>query len=201
MAREKKRYKRDHRWRDWAYARAVWVPTLGYNALLGRVLGVRNWWDAVDDTVIIGALPMIWDVRKLKELGVTGVVNTCEEYGGPVRRYKVAGIEQLHVPTVDFTHPSMESVKAGVEFIERHSQAGGKVYVHCKAGRGRSATIVMAWLMKHDRLTPAEAQQRLLEARAHVNRKLAQRPVIQKYFDQLRAEPPMPLGEPIDEEA
>lgn len=172
--------------RDWLYARAVWVPTLGYNMLLGRVLRLRNWWDFVDDSVIIGALPMAWDVKRLKKLGVTGVVNTCEEYGGPVKRYRLAGIEQLRVPTVDFTHPTLESVMAGVDFIERHVKAGGKVYVHCKAGRGRSATIVMGYLMQHHGMTPEEAQQRLLEARFHVNRRLATRPVVLAYYRQLQ---------------
>lgn len=174
--------------RDWLYARAVWVPTLGYNMLLGRVLRLRNWWDFVDDSVIIGALPMAWDVKRLKQLGVTGVVNTCEEYAGPVKRYQLAGIEQLRVPTIDFTHPTIESVAAGVDFIERHVKAGGKVYVHCKAGRGRSATIVMGYLMKHHGMTPEAAQRRLLEARFHVNRHLATRPVVLAYYRKLQSD-------------
>lgn len=172
--------------RDWLYARAVWLPTLGYNLLLGRLLKVRNWWDFVDESVIIGALPMAWDVQRLKELGVTGVVNTCEEYAGPVRNYRRAGIEQLRIPTIDFTHPPLENVEAGVEFIERHVNSGGKIYVHCKAGRGRSATIVMGYLMKRYHLTPAEAQKRLEGVRAHVNPGLALRPVVLAYYHELQ---------------
>ena len=37
--------------------------------------------------------------------------------------------------------------------------AGGKVYVHCKAGRARSATVAMCWLMKAKNMSAEEAQQ------------------------------------------
>ena len=67
------------------------------------------------------------------------------------------------------------------------AKQGGKVYVHCKAGRGRSATVVMGYLMKRYDLTPQEAQQRLVKVRPHVNPGLADRPVIKAYYDQLQA--------------
>lgn len=38
----------------------------------------------------------------------------------------------------------------GVAFIKKHSEEGSKVYIHCKAGHGRSAAIVFAWLMYND---------------------------------------------------
>ena len=47
--------------RPWAacwkmFARASFIPTLAYNVLMQR-LSSRRWWDRVDDTVILGALP------------------------------------------------------------------------------------------------------------------------------------------------
>jgi atypical dual specificity phosphatase len=56
-------------------ARAVYYPTLGFNILLGRWLKVRNWWDRVDTHCILGAVPLGSDPDRLKELGVTGVIN------------------------------------------------------------------------------------------------------------------------------
>ena len=32
-------------------------------------------------------------------------------------------------------------------FIRAHERAGGRVYVHCKAGHGRSAAVAYAWLV------------------------------------------------------
>lgn len=168
--------------KEWLYARSVWVPTLIWNVLLGRVFRVRNWWDEVDEHVVLGALPFATDVAKLKSIGITGVVNTCEEYAGPKKSYEKADIEQLRVPTIDFAHPSPDSVKQGVEFIEKHANKGGKVYVHCKAGRGRSATVVMGWLMKRNGLSPEEAQRKLAQVRRHVNPHLAERPVIREFY-------------------
>ena len=167
-------------------ARAVFSPTLAYNVLLGRALRLRRWWDYVDEQLILGALPFRRDAGRLKSLGVTGVVNMCEEYSGPTVEYGKLQIEQLHLPTTDYHHPQSEYVELGAEFIERHIAAGGKVYVHCKAGRARSATIVLWWLVRYRGLTPEEAQQRLLKARPHVNPRVYQRPVIQKLYSLLQ---------------
>ena len=158
------------------YASAVFYPTLFWNMLLGRVLNVRNWWDAVDDDVILGAYPFPVDVGKLAELGVGAVVNTCAEYAGPVKEYQRFNIEQLRVPTIDFTHPSLESLQTATEFMDDQIRQGKKVYVHCKAGRARSATVVACWLIRYRRMNAEQAQQQMLQVRAHVNPMIASTP-------------------------
>ncbi len=167
------------------YARVVWAPTLWWNYLLGRVLKLRNWSDRIDAQVIVGAYPFARDVPRLIEEGVRGVVNTCEEYAGPQLRYEAAGIEHLRIPTTDFTHPRLEDVKLAVEFIERHVEAGDTVYIHCKAGRARSATVALCWLVKYRGMTPQAAQALLLEKRPHINPRLTQRPVVQQFVAEL----------------
>ena len=92
-------------WQQRLYAQLVWLPTLWWNYLLGRVFRVRRWWDRIDPHVIVGAYPFARDVAGLYTEGVRGVVNTCEEYHGPSLHYEAAGIEQLRIPTTDFTHP------------------------------------------------------------------------------------------------
>lgn len=166
----------------WIKRQAVFVPTLGWNVLLGRVLRVRRWWDQVDDHVVLGALPFARDVPGLTSLGVGAVVNTCAEYAGPQAAYEAAGIEQLHVPTIDFTPPTLEDVRLSLELMERQAEAGRSTYVHCKAGRARSATIVMCWLMLRNGWTPEEAQQFLLSIRPHVNPRLAERAVVREFY-------------------
>ncbi len=168
-------------------ARLLFVPTILWNMLLGRWLRVRNWWDRIDDQLIVGAMPLTSDVPELAGLGVTAVVNTCEEYGGPVDAYARYGIRQLRIPTVDFTHPSLENVTRAVEFIEEQVARGGTVYVHCKAGRARSATVALAWLMKSKGLDPKQAQTLLQEKRPHTDRRVFARPVIRQYYQQLQA--------------
>jgi atypical dual specificity phosphatase len=165
-------------------ARGLYYPTLWMNVLLGRWLKIRNWWDEVDESCILGAVPMGGDPKLLRELGVTGVVNMCEEYPGPVDEYQRLGIEQLWLPTTDFQHPTPEMVQRGAEFIQRHKESGGRVYVHCKAGRARSATVVLWWLVRFGGMTPQQAQQKLLAVRPHVHPWVYRRRVIKDLVKQ-----------------
>ncbi|WP_147865980.1 phosphatidylglycerophosphatase and protein-tyrosine phosphatase 1 family protein [Stieleria maiorica] len=169
------------------YARIVFWPTLAWNFLLGRVLHLRHWWDRIDSHVIVGAYPFAGDVASLRGEGVRAVVNTCEEYKGPMLQYEQHGIEQLHIPTTDFTHPQLRDVEAAVEFIQKYKLQNDSVYIHCKAGRARSATIAMCWLIKYGGMTAEQAQTHLLDARPHINPKLASRPVVQQFQAALKA--------------
>jgi|ERR1043165_1678308 atypical dual specificity phosphatase len=167
-------------------ARLFFYPTLAWNLLLNRLVKDRRWWDWVDETVLLGALPFPADVAKLKALGISAVVNTCDEYCGPLRQYAAAGIEQFHMPTVDFFPPALEDIERAVKFIQTQAAAGRKVYVHCKAGRGRSATVVICYLIAKG-LTPEAAQKLMLERRAHVMPRVYKREVVQRFAEGLRS--------------
>ena len=59
------------------------------------------------------------------------------------------GVNNIQFPVVDmFGAPSQEILQQGVEFIKENLTNGGVVYVHCKAGRSRSATLVGCYLME-----------------------------------------------------
>lgn len=146
--------------------------------LLGRWLKVRNWWDVVDDDIVLGAFPFARDVKQMAAIGVKAVVNTCEEYCGPTDEYAEHKIEQFRMPTVDFTHPSLKDVTEAVAFIESQVAKGHRIYIHCKAGRARSATVAICWLMKSRGITKEEGQQILNKARPHINQHLCSRPVV-----------------------
>ena len=167
------------------YARGVFYPTLTWNILLGRTLKVRRWWDHIDPYVIVGAYPFARDVSLMYEEGVRAVVNTCEEYAGPQAIYDSMGIEQLRMPTTDFTHPKLQDIQRAVEFVQSHVAQEHTVYIHCKAGRARSATVALCWLIKYRQLTPQQAQQLLLESRPHVNPRVYQRPVVEAFVRDL----------------
>jgi atypical dual specificity phosphatase len=57
------------------------------------------------------------------------------------------GIKELYVPTVDHFEPSVTDLYKTVQFIQKYQRQGQRVYVHCRAGHGRSAAGVMAWLI------------------------------------------------------
>jgi len=176
------------------FAHLLFLPTVAFNVLLCRILTMRRWWSFIDDGVLLGAAPFASDVPGLVSEGVTGVLNLCAEYVGPLDAYARAGIRQHRLPTIDLTLPSLKDIRAGVAFIEEHVTRGETVYVHCKSGRNRSATILLCWLIAAKGLAPREAQQWLQSRRPHVNRRLYQRNVVQQFF--ATYERPMAANEP-----
>jgi atypical dual specificity phosphatase len=159
-------------------ARLFHWPTLFWTLLMGRVLKRRHWWDRMDSTVLLGAQPFSNDVAGLIAENVCGVVNMCEEYAGPEKTYRESQIEVLRVPVFDYTHPTLAEVIRAVEFIERYAREESSVYVHCKAGRGRSATVVLCWLIKSQQITKEKAHQKMLAIRPFINPRLPSRPVV-----------------------
>lgn len=83
--------------------------------------------------------------------------------------FKKRGINHLHIPTVDFLFaPSVEDLKRGTEFIRDHVERGEKVYVHCKAGRGRSTVMVLCYLIRYEDMMPSKALDLIKKKRPQV---------------------------------
>lgn len=59
------------------------------------------------------------------------------------------GVEFLQLQTRDiFETPDQAKLTKGVQFINKIiAETNGSIYVHCKAGRTRSATLVACYLM------------------------------------------------------
>ncbi|GKD34173.1 putative dual specificity protein phosphatase DSP8 [Tanacetum coccineum] len=102
--------------------------------------------------VLLGAVPFPKDVPRLKELDVGGVITLNEPYETlvPTSLYRVSlcyrqSRFQLETTLIapSFVVQSIPSCK----FIHRNATRGKTTYVHCKAGRGRSTTIVLCYLV------------------------------------------------------
>jgi atypical dual specificity phosphatase len=93
-------------------------------------------------------------------------------------------MRQLHIRTVDYTPPALEDIAAAVRFMAEATGRNERVYVHCKAGRGRSATVVLCYLIQAHRIAAREGQQWLLRVRPHVSRHLYRRPVVMRFEQQ-----------------
>jgi Dual specificity phosphatase, catalytic domain len=68
-----------------------------------------------------------------------------------------AGLIFLNLPNPDLHAVKLEDVQSGVEWMHEQISRGKKVYVHCLAGVGRSATIVVCYLIKHCHYSPKDA--------------------------------------------
>lgn len=60
---------------------------------------------------------------------------------------------------------SLDQIKEGVDFILKHKSLNQSVYVHCKAGRYRSALMVACYLCHEKKMKPEEATQFLKNIR------------------------------------
>ena len=161
--------------------KVMFWPTLMWTLLLHNAMpDKRRWYDRVDAKVIIGALPLKRQLDTLSRIErVTGVINFCDEFSGHPD-YERYGMRQLRLPTLDYCAPTTQQLEAGLDFIRRQP-AGGTVYVHCKAGRGRAGTMLMAYLMDERGLSPEKAQHALSEARPHVSPRLWRRPSVREF--------------------
>ncbi|XP_046688549.1 phosphatidylglycerophosphatase and protein-tyrosine phosphatase 1 [Homalodisca vitripennis] len=155
-------------------ARISFYPSLFYNVVMEKVSS-RNWYDRIDETVILGALPFRNMTRQLMdEEKVRGVVSMNEDYelymfSNNAEQWKEQGVEFLQLSTTDiFEAPSQEKLEKGVNFIKKFEGTDQSVYVHCKAGRTRSATLVGCYLMKKHGWKPEEAVKFIQDKRPHL---------------------------------
>jgi len=134
--------------RVWLYGlRNVQLPfLLARRSFWGLVLAL-NWWDIIDEQVLVGGAPMFDDLARLRRQGVGAVVNLCAERSDNPRRLAAAQMAYLWLPVSDTHAPTVEQILVGLVWIEQRIYAGDKVYIHCAAGMGRSVTLLACWYL------------------------------------------------------
>jgi atypical dual specificity phosphatase len=115
---------------------------------------MSNWFrtygfgDVLDD-LLIGAYPIDQsDVEMLAWMGVERVLNLVEESeyrhaerDHVVAAYADAGIEEHRVSMVDYEGLPSDAIEQAVQEVLAWLAEGKRVYVHCRAGRQRSAAV------------------------------------------------------------
>eukprot|EP00262_Sarcandra_glabra_P015394 TRINITY_DN4741_c0_g1_i1.p1 TRINITY_DN4741_c0_g1~~TRINITY_DN4741_c0_g1_i1.p1 ORF type:complete len:325 (+),score=36.86 TRINITY_DN4741_c0_g1_i1:662-1636(+) len=170
-------------------ARVLFYPTLLYNVLRNKIQSKFHWWDEVDEFILLGAVPFPTDVPRLKQLGVQGVITLNEPYETlvPTSLYIGYGINHLVIPTRDYLFaPSYGDICQAVDFIHNNASCGKTTYVHCKAGRGRSTTIVLCYLVRYKGMTPKEAYEHVRLSRPRVLLAASQWQAVQEYYYRIR---------------
>lgn len=172
------------------FARTTFLPTLAYNIAMERISS-RRWYDRIDQTVILGAIPFRSEyTRKMVEREmIEGVVSMNEDYELMITSHQAPGwnklgVQFLQLPTTDiFQAPSQDKLELGVEFINKIAPSGNSVYIHCKAGRTRSATLVACYLVSRHGWTPEQAVDHMKQIRPHVLLHNKQWQAIRTYYD------------------
>lgn len=96
------------------------------------------------------------------------------------------GVRFLQLPVVDiFDSPPVDMMAEGVDFINGSVALSpdSSVYVHCKAGRTRSATLVACYLVEKYRLAPEEAVELIRSKRPYILLSSKQLQTIQQFHE------------------
>ncbi|XP_071567717.1 phosphatidylglycerophosphatase and protein-tyrosine phosphatase 1 isoform X3 [Temnothorax nylanderi] len=186
------------------FARVTFYPTLLYNVVMEKIT-TRNWYDRIDETVVLGALPFRRTTKQLiDDENIKAVVSMNEDYelsllSNTEKEWRRYNVEFLQLSTTDiFQAPSQEKLEEGVNFINKFRNVSSKklshtgivdgrdqsgtVYVHCKAGRTRSATLVACYLITKNNWTPEETVDYMRTKRPHILLHTAQWSALKQFY-------------------
>lgn len=93
----------------------------------------------------VGGQYYLHGIKKIQSLGITAIINMrMSQY--PIA-HRMEKFHILHLPTPDYTAPTMADLEKGIRFIRDEIKNGGKVYIHCHLGEGRGPTMAIAYLI------------------------------------------------------
>lgn len=179
----------------WKYYTSYTIP-LAYNQA-SYYLPNSNWrpWDVVythdnECKLVLGGLPCVInnlksgetvrdDLKDFLEVGINSILSVVERFEmsspgwviDPITPevWEKNGINQLELPVPDFGTTGLAAIEKGIDYIHQELSAGRSVYVHCKAGRGRSYMLVVCYLVKYGNLSLKQAMELVKARRPQVN--------------------------------
>jgi atypical dual specificity phosphatase len=124
-----------------------------YEKIMGHV-----WFSQITPRLWLGGAPTYGrDYEYLLQQDITAVVNVRHERQDETGFYDRHGITHVQYKVPDVTVPDEGTITEAVDWITEQIDDGRTVLVHCAKGRGRSATILAAYLMREQSMTFDEA--------------------------------------------
>lgn len=118
-----------------------------------KVQGQR-WFDRITPALWLGGAPTYdRDYQFLLDNGITAVLDMRAEREGDRAFYAAHDISYHRIEVLDVTVPNPAQIEEGVRWMEQQVADDRTVLVHCAKGRGRSATLLAAYLMRDEGLS------------------------------------------------
>ena len=145
----------------------------------------------VGEDLLMGAYPQdAQDVGALADAGVTRIFNLVQdlEYDPGARAACVAalaaaGIKERRVELVDYGSLQSVQIEDAAQTVLAWLSVGERVYVHCRAGWQRSATVVAAIVTLLEGVEPEQALEILRERKPTANPLAHQREDLFDWWD------------------
>ncbi len=133
-----------------------WEDTIYLGSIPNKVGSFEDW--VIDrDVVVIDAVLSLNEPWERKPLGISLPYTEKD--------WKALNITYSEIDCKDHRLLSYDQLDLAAEIINDQISNGKKIYVHCRAGKGRSAMAVAAYLIKYKRMTPLKAAQRIVQSR------------------------------------
>jgi atypical dual specificity phosphatase len=147
-------------------------------ATIRRLFNEKNFSEIKGTNVLLGSIPnrLSGDMKKLEGVGAILSVNDPWERKpmGLSLPYEKEEWEKANVRYFEMNQPdhiplSVKRANLAADWIHEQVSLGKKVLVHCRAGKGRSATAVAAYLIKYKGMSVDEASQLIKTCRSVSN--------------------------------
>ena len=124
--------------------------------------------EIVEKFIYLGSDNVAKDYDKLKENGITHVLNCAADFSANYHIDK--GIKYLPLHLKDHVRENIESIFYEViRFFEEVKSQNGRIFVHCVQGISRSTTCILSYLIFSRKMTQEEALNLVREKRQIAN--------------------------------
>jgi len=109
-----------------------------------------------------------------------------DKYKSKDSENKDININYLHLEVEDYKAPTIAELKSTTVFLENEIESNRRpVLVHCAAGKGRTGTILAAYLLKKEHLNAEEAIRKIRKLRPGSIQTQVQEEAIRQYASSL----------------
>lgn len=97
-------------------------------------------------------------------------------------------VNYKHVPIENHHAPTIHQLEECTDFVDKSVRSKNKIMVHCAAGKGRTGTVLAAYLCQHDNLSAEEAIRQIRAKRPGSVEKASGQEEVVKSFERLLKE-------------